>query len=109
MSKTLDFNKLKKKFMTVTLADENNTVLMINTPTKAIMDGFLAMRDSLSEDMENDALDELYDIVARIMSHNRNGKKFTKEEVQELFDYEDIIIFIRAYTEFINEVIDAKN
>lgn len=108
MSKTLDFNKLKKKYMTVTLLD--GTVLMITTPTKSVLDSFLTMRDTLSDDnMSDDAIDELYEICAKIMSRNKAGVVITKERVQDIFDFEDIIIFIRAYTEFIHEVSNAKN
>lgn len=110
MGKTLDFNKLKKQYMTVTLADENNTVLMIGTPTKAILDNFLGLKDSLTaENMGDDAIDELYDICAQIMNRNKTGVKVSKTQIQELFDFEDIIYFIRAYSEFISEVSNSKN
>lgn len=110
MGKTLDFNKLKKQYMTVTLADENNTVLMIGTPTKAILDNFLSLKDSLSaENMGDDAIDELYDICTQIMNRNKTGVKVTKAMVYELFDFEDIIYFIRGYSEFISEVSNSKN
>lgn len=108
MSKSLDFTKLKKQYMTVTLAD--NTVLMIGTPTKAVLDEFLGLKDSLTaEGVGDEAIDELYAICAKIMSHNKTGVKIGVERVHELFDFEDIIIFIRAYSEFISEVSNAKN
>ena len=110
MGKTLDFNKLKKQYFTITLADENNTVLMIGTPTKAILDSFLSLKDSLTaENMGDDAINELYEICAKIMSRNKTGVKVTTAQVQELFDFEDIITFIRGYSEFISEVANSKN
>lgn len=110
MSKTLDFNRLKKQYFTITLADENNTVLMIGTPTKAILDDFLNLKNTLTaENMGDDAITELYEICARIMSRNKTGVKITTAQIQELFDFEDILIFIRAYSEFISEVANSKN
>lgn len=110
MAKTLDFNSLKKRYLTVKLADEKNTVLMIGTPTKAVLDSFLGMKDSLSADnLDDEAIEELYDIVARVMSHNKTGVRFSKEDVASMFDFEDILVFIRAYTDFIGEVASSKN
>ena len=110
MAKSLDFNALKKKYFTVKLADENETVLMIGTPTKAIFDSFLNIKDALEDDsLGDDAIDELYEIVAKIMSHNKGRVKVTKEEIEEFMDYEDVITFIRMYTDFISEVTGSKN
>lgn len=110
MARSLDFNNMKKKYLTVTLADEAKTVLMIGTPTKAVLDSLLSMKDSLSGDeLTDDAIEDLYEIVAKIMSRNKTGRAISKETVQELFDFEDVIVFIRAYTDFISEVSSAKN
>lgn len=110
MSKALDFNKIKKKYFTVTLADENCTTLMISTPTKEIMDEFISMKDSLGDGRIGDeAISELYDLCVKIINRNKGGLKFSKKDLESLFDFEDIIIFIRAYTEFINEVSNSKN
>ena len=110
MAKTLDFKALKKQYLTVKLAVEKNTVLMITTPTKSVLDGFLSMRDSMEDGaLGDEAINELYNIVAKIMSHNKNGVKISKEKIEEIMDYEDIIIFIRAYTDFIAEVTGSKN
>lgn len=110
MAKTLDFNKIKKRYFTVTLADEKNTTLMICTPTKEIMDEFISMKDSLTaENMGDDAISELYELCAKIMCRNKGGIKITKEYLESLFDFEDVIIFIKSYTDFINELTDSKN
>jgi hypothetical protein len=110
MSKSLDFNKLKKQYLTVTLADEEKTVLMITTPTKNILDDFLSMKDSLSdENIGEEALNELYNIVAKILSRNKAGIEISPKKVKDTMDFEDVIILIRAYTDFISEVSNSKN
>lgn len=112
MSKTLNFNNVKKRYLTVTLADENNTVLMIGTPTKAVMNDLVLLRsglESLSDGADDEALDDLYTVCARVMSRNKTGKKITKEYLEEIFDFEDIIVFFHAYIEFVSELSSAKN
>lgn len=110
MAKTLDFNNIKKKYLTVTLADEAKTVLMVGTPTKRILDSLIDMKDSLNEEnISDEAVDDLYEICAKIMSRNKTGRVITKEMIEDAFDFEDLIVFIRAYTDFINEISNSKN
>jgi hypothetical protein len=110
MSKSIDFTKLKKKYLTVTLADDENTVLQITTPTKDILDDFLSLKDTVTgEDVGEEAIDALYEICAKIMSRNRAGKVISTKFVQETLDFEDLIIFITGYSEFISEVANSKN
>lgn len=108
MAKTLDFNKVKKQYLTVKLADEDQTTLLITTPTKKTLEEFINIRD-LVNDGNADVMDEFYEITAKIMSHNLNKKQITKEYIENNFDFEDIIIFIQAYTEFIREITNQKN
>lgn len=113
MAKALNFNNVKKTYLTVTLADEDNTTLMIGTPTKAIMDDLVALQDSLEgisdEEASIEATEELYGACAKLMSRNKGGIKISKEYLEEVFDFEDIIIFFNAYMDFIAEVTGGKN
>lgn len=114
MAKALNFNNVKKTYLTVTLADESNTTIMIGTPTKAIMDDLVSLQDSLDNVSENDeasveATDELYSDCAKLMSRNKGGVKITKDYIEKVFDFEDIIIFFNAYMDFITEVTGSKN
>ena len=113
MSKPLNFNNVKKQYLTVTLADEKKTTLMIGTPTKAIMDDLVLLQSSLeaiNEDEANvEATDDLYNACAKVMSRNKGGIKITKEYLEELFDFEDIVILFNAYMDFVSEVTGGKN
>jgi hypothetical protein len=113
MAKPLNFNNVKKQFLTVTLADEKSTTLMIGTPTKAIFDDLTLLQNSMNSvsdnDNNNEATDDLYNACARVMSRNKAGVKITKEFLAEIFDFEDITIFFNAYMDFIGEVIASKN
>lgn len=110
MAKPLNLNKIKKKTITVTLPDEKETTLIIGTPTKSIMDEFIALQETIDES-ENQAevMDELYDVCAKIMSRNKQNIEITKEFVSDNMDFEDVIVFIKTYSEFIQEVSAGKN
>ena len=100
MANTLNFNTIKKHYLTVTLADEKKTVLMISTPTKAIMTDIMILQaglEELGEDESNIGItDDMYRACAKIMSHNKGGVKITAEYLEEHFDFEDIMIFFSA-------------
>lgn len=113
MAKPLNFNNVKKQFLTVTLADEKKTTLMIGTPTKAIMDDLVLLQESLEtltdDETNTEATNDLYNACARVMSRNKAGVKITTEYLAEIFDFEDILIFFNAYMDFISEIADSKN
>ena len=111
MAKTLDFTSRKKEYLTVKLADEKKTVLMIGTPTKEILEEFLEINDKVSEDggADRETLNDLYRICARVMSFNKGGIKITDKYLAGFFDLEDIMVFFNAYSEFMESVTGAKN
>lgn len=109
MAKSLDFTKLKKQYFTVTLPNEDRTVLMIGVPTKKTLEEFIEVKDSLTTSKDDNALETVYGVVAKLMSHNKGGVKVTREMLEETLDFEDLIIFINAYTEFIQNITNSKN
>ena len=113
MAKMLNFNNVQKQFLTITLADEKNTTLLIGTPTKAIMDDLTLLQTSMvsvnDSESNKEVTDDLYSACARVMSRNKAGVKITKEFLSEIFDFEDILIFFNAYMDFIHEVTGSKN
>lgn len=113
MAKPLNFNNVKKQYLTVTLADENKTTLMIGTPTKQIMDDLIVLRDLKDsvgeEEADSEVMEGLYSACARIMSRNKGGIQIEKSLLEEIFDLEDIMIFFNAYMNFINEINQSKN
>lgn len=111
MANVLDFTKRKKEYMTVKLDDEKKTVLMIGTPTKAILNEFISINDTIGEDGGADAqaIDDLYSVCAKVMSFNKGGIRITPEYLEDFFDIEDVMIFFKAYGEFMSSVTNAKN
>jgi len=111
MAKVLDFTKQKKEYLTVKLNDEKKTVLLIGTPTKAILSEFVSINDTISEDGGADAqaIEDLYRVCAKVMSFNKGGIRITPEYLEDFFDIEDVMIFFNAYGEFMSSVTNAKN
>lgn len=110
MAKAMDFNKNKKSFWAVTLPDEKKTVLLIGTPTKSVFDELVAVKDAFGDDTGSaEAINDLYEVSAKIMSRNKTGHVVTVETLQSLFDFEDIVMFLHGYTEFVHEVAGSKN
>lgn len=112
MSKSLNFNKITKKYFTVTLPDENSTTILVAMPTKALLRELTGLKfnSNIVDDTNNlGALDEIYHVCAEVMSRNKVGVKISKEYLEEIFDFEDILIFIKEYLSFISEAIGGKN
>ena len=112
MSKTLNFNNVSKRYLTVTFADENKTTIMVGTPTKRLLEELVNLESSITiTNTEDDfgALDELYGVCAKLMNRNKGGVTITREFLEENFDYEDILIFLRGYMSFITEISNSKN
>lgn len=113
MSKQLNFNTVKKHYLTVTLADEKNTTLLIGMPTKAMVETLSALQDSIdvvNEDETNiEAMDDVYNACAELMSRNKVGVKITSDYLGKIFDFEDIVIFFNAYMDFVDEFAKSKN
>lgn len=111
MSKVLDFTKVKKEYLTVKLNDEKKTVLLVGTPTKAILSEFIAINDKIGEDggADAEAITDLYRVCAKVMSFNKGGTKISADYLSDFFDLEDIITFFNAYGEFMASITSSKN
>lgn len=114
MSKLLNFNNVKKRYLTVTLADEDQTTVMVSSPTKKVLSAIVGLKDTLTEvenneNISEEALDDMYSLCAEVMSHNKGGIKIERELLEDIFDLEDITIFFNAYMNFVNEGTVGKN
>lgn len=106
---TFNFNSLKKKTMTVILPDERKTALIIGVPSKSIMDEIISIYENLDENNGYEVMETVYDLYSKILNGNKNNIKITPEQIEEMFDFEDVLLFIKSYVKFINEVTGTKN
>ena len=103
---SLNFNNIKKQYLTVTIRDENKTTIMICNPSKKLLseitsiDSWARSVDSSSNGEEE--IDALYEVCAKVMSRNKANIKIEKELLEDILDVEDIMIFLKTYMEFIS-------
>ena len=108
MAKMLDFTKTRKPTLPIKLSDD--LMVHVYTPSKALLEEMIDAQDqigNMANDMES--VDQFYDLVARLMSNNKTGRKLTGEEISDLLNVDDLIVFFYAYTEFISEQTNSKN
>ena len=112
MAKTLNFNTVKKQYLTLTFNDEKKTTVMVGTPTKAIMNELIAISGNLENDgdeISESTIDDLFYLSSRVISRNKGGVNISKEYLEEIFDIEDLLLFFNTYMQFITELANTKN
>jgi len=112
MAKAINFNTVKKEHFTVTLPDKDRTVLLISTPNKSLLTELITIKDSvaqLKEEINAETMDTLFDICAKLMSRNKGGVDITSEFLSEIFDLEDVLIFLTGYMEYVQGLASSKN
>lgn len=109
MAQILDFNKVKKQYLTIVLPDENQTKLMLMTPTKKLLTALSTMLPDTEDVPTEEDLAALYELSAQLLSRNKTGRKVTADELAELLDFEDLLAFFTAYTAFIESIANSKN
>lgn len=103
---SFDFNKIKKRNFSVTL--KNGDKLQVRMPTKRIYEEMKLLNTSKDSKLADQAAD-LYEVTAHIISNNLNDKVYTTDMVEEMFDYEDLSLFIVAYAEYVQEANNSPN
>ena len=113
MSNSINFNTLKKQYLTTTLPDEKHTTIMVCMPTKSLLDDLMSLETTLNLDGENqnseEIIGELYAIVAKVMSRNKGGIKITREKLEKCLDFEDLIFYFKEYLKFVRSISTSKN
>ena len=109
MSKSLNFNNVTKQYLNITFADEKATTILVCMPTKSLLSELTGLKGNLTAEASIDSMDEIYDICVKIMNRNKAGKIITKEFLEDIFDFEDVLIFLKEYMRFVGEVAGRKN
>lgn len=112
--KMLDFNAITQPTWSVKLKDTDKTVVTLTAPTVELIDRLAAVAPELkkiSQEKDTKAVQALYDFVAELMNCNEDGLKFTGETLRDAYKMGliDMIVFIPAYIDFVNEIKSAKN
>lgn len=112
--KALNFNAIQQPTWPVTLKDEAQTTVNLTAPTTGLLDRLIAMAPELQEVAEakdGRTIQACYGLVAEVMSCNLDGFTFTAEELRDKYKmtFMDLLVFVKCYFEFIDEIKNAKN
>lgn len=104
----LDYTKQKKKYLTVKLPDE--TTVFISSPRKGLYTKIGMLQEALKNTDDYEELyDEILETSATILSNNKAKKLFTPEDVDAMFDVEDMALLILSYGQFAQELTKSPN
>lgn len=107
----LDFNKINKNYLNITLTDGKSYLL--TTPTKRLLNEILEM-DSMLKNSENatfneETINSLYEVSAEIMSTNKTKTQVSSEDLGDMWDIEDLVLFFNTYMSYLESVTNQKN
>ena len=105
----LDFTQSAKRYLAVNLID--NQRIRVRMPTKKVFDALLGLKDHLTSLTTDDSgqLNEIYDLIAIVLSNNLEHQPVTSAYLAELLDIEDVQTFFQGYMAFISEVLADPN
>ena len=105
----LDFTQSAKRYLAINLID--NQLIRVRMPTKRVFDALLGLKDHLTGLTADDGgqLNEIYDLIAIVLSNNLEHQPITSEYLAELLDIEDVQTFFQAYMSFISGVVSDPN
>lgn len=104
----LDFTKMKKKFMTVKIDEE--TTLYITSPRKKDLENMFATNSMLAGgEISNEDVNLIYEMVADLLSNNKNKTEITADYISDIFGLDDIMVFLEEYMKFVTGAMSQKN
>ncbi len=98
----LDYTKREKKFMAVTLYDGRK--ILVRPPKKKLYEKLIEYRNK-----ENKNYDDLLALSASILSENLSGYVFKPEEIEEMFDIDDMKALMTEFSAFTNGITKNPN
>lgn len=114
MAKGLNFRNFNQPTLPLNMNDAEETLITVTSPTVELTERLEANQDTIVavfEKGDRESVDALWSLAADLISCNREHIKVTAEELKGKYgvSYEMLMAFFIAYTEFINEIDNAKN
>lgn len=111
MSNSVNFNTLKKQYLTTTLPDKEQTTILVSLPSKKLLEELTTIKSTLSEGNQTgeEIIGELYSVIAKVMSCNKMGVTITKEKLESCLEFEDLIYYFHIYLDFVSGIASSKN
>lgn len=113
MARVLDFNEVQSSFMDIKLRDPERTEVHLDLPTEKTINELQNMKSELERMKEGDrtAVDEIYDLAARLMNCNFDLLTFTGEALRTKYGMNLVLIlqFYSTYMSYVEELSNRKN
>ena len=103
----LDYTKVKKKTLSVKLFD--GTTLLLLMPKKKTYEKMASTKSLDVETLDKESINDIYELIAEILSNNTRKAKYTSEQVGEMFDMDDVLMLLNEYMNFAAEVESDPN
>lgn len=103
----LDYTKIEKKKFPVKLRD--GKMIILTMPQKKTFEKMANMEDGAAQSGGEIAVNEMYEVATEILNNNLQKRRFTVDEVGELFDIEDLTTLYKGYSEFASGVKNDPN
>ena len=88
---------------------EDGKVLNLNRPKMKAYKMVVGMSRSMDENQFEDMFDEISEVIAYVLSNNKEKKKIDSNFVCEHFEITDVIKFLTEYLNWANGMINDPN
>lgn len=104
----LDLSIYKSRYYEVKL-DENNTI-NIEAPKRKQLKKIISLTKVLNgQNLEGEDIDSLYEAAEIALSKNKEGKKFTADQIEDHLDLAALVAFFDGYYSWVMENVNQKN
>lgn len=113
MNYKVNFQKAKRNYMVLTFEEENQKekTILVGMPKKRIFDMLLDLNSFIKTGEEPDdeaekaersrkIIDDMYELVAVILSNNKTGEKISVEWVEDRMEFGELKDFLELYVKF---------
>ena len=111
----LNFNTINRYTFRVILDDDQKTALDVKLATKGmiqeVLDAYQRMIRIDDDETANryELLNELYKLCSRLLSYNRQSISYSPQDIENMWNFDDITLFIQTYIDFIYDISHQKN
>lgn len=117
MNFSINFQKAKRNYMTLTFDDEDQNgvefehTILVGMPKKRIFEMLMDLKDTLNlkeepqsekekTDHERKLINEMYLLISAILSNNMTGERITADWVGDQMTFDDMKLFLQQYVKF---------
>lgn len=93
----LNLSELKNKRYELIWFDE--TTIQLKKPTQQMWESIAELRNIKDSDVKG-LMSVVYELLYEIFNNNANGRKFSKEEIEENFDLDIAFEFMNEYANY---------